>query len=257
MPGAQTGHNEFLFGHGRRRFFEHAVHLVETGLADQPPGSDRAVMRKLAFVRCLHRRHRAGLRRGNINQLPGARFLTVGNIEVVTDQKQERLASGERMGAEHRVSIAERFRLLDELNAIDVRSGGRRKRTLIARGNHQADFLDTGLQDFFKQDGERRFGLAIAVHQRLQRQAALVPAGGGDDSFADFHGRGGWLSQITVFMGCEAEHRERMAARQVKSNRSSGTVWCSVEPAARINRRTAPTLQPEHDFLTYHHIKMR
>jgi len=69
-----------------------------------------------------------------------------------------------------------------------VRSGGGGKRALIARRNHQADFLDTGVQDFLQQDGEGGFGLAVAVHQRLQRQAALVPAGGGNDSFADFHG---------------------------------------------------------------------
>jgi len=74
------------------------------------------------------------------------------------------------------------------MNAIDVRSGGGGKRRLIARGNNQADFLDAGVQDFLQQDGEGGFGLAVAVHERLERQAALVPAGGGDDSFADFHG---------------------------------------------------------------------
>jgi hypothetical protein len=44
------------------------------------------------------------------------------------------------------------------------------------------------VQDFFEQDGEGGFGLAVAVHERLERQAALVPAGGGNDSFANFHG---------------------------------------------------------------------
>ena len=37
VAGAQTGNNEFLFGHGRRRFLEHTVHLVETGLAPTAP----------------------------------------------------------------------------------------------------------------------------------------------------------------------------------------------------------------------------
>jgi hypothetical protein len=44
------------------------------------------------------------------------------------------------------------------------------------------------VQDFLEQDGEGGFGLAVAVHERLERQAALVPAGGGNDSFSDFHG---------------------------------------------------------------------
>jgi hypothetical protein len=69
-----------------------------------------------------------------------------------------------------------------------MRSGGGSERRLIARGNHQTDFLDAGMQDFFEQDGEGGFELAVAVHERLERQTALVPAGGGDDSFADFHG---------------------------------------------------------------------
>ena len=78
--------------------------------------------------------------------------------------------------------------MLDELNAVDVRSGGRREHGLIARSDHQPDFLDAGLEDFLQQDGEGGFGLAVTVHQPLQRHAALFPAGGGDDGFANFHG---------------------------------------------------------------------
>jgi len=91
------------------------------------------------------------------------------------------------MRAQDRVTVTERRGLLNEVKAINVRAYSHRERAPVAGRNYEADFLYAGLKHFFEQNREGRFGLAIAIHQRLQRQIALVTARDGDDGFADFH----------------------------------------------------------------------
>ena len=229
-------------------------------MARQPPGSDRAVVRQLAFVRGLHRRHRAGFRRGDINQLPGARFLAAGNIEVVANQKQERLLPGKRMGAEHRVAIAQRRGLLDELNAIDVRSGGGGKRTLspgaITRPISSMPACRTSSSRMVRADLDwpSRSTSDCSGRRRWSRPAAVMTA-------------------LRIFTG--EKHKKQMTALQVKSNRSNGTVWwgeatdepilaCQSEVTAAARTLAPPNCTllhvatTTHDLIiSYHHIKIR
>ena len=121
---------------------------------------------------------------------------------MIAHQKHERFVAGKLPRTRHRVPVAQRRGLLDELNAIGVRTGSGGKGTLVAGANHQADFLNAGLQHLLQQDGEGRFGLAIAVHQRLQRQVSLIATRGGDDSFANFHGRTPKGADDVFFMIC-------------------------------------------------------
>ena len=189
MAGTQTGHDEFLLGDRGRGFFQDAIHLIQTGAARQPPRAHCAVVRQLAFMGGLHRRDRAGFGGRNFQQLPGAGIFISADVKMVADQEQERLVAGKLTRTGHGVAVTQRRGLLDEMDAIGVRAGGGGKSALVAGADHQADFLDAGLDYFFQQDGEGGFGLAIAVHQRLQRQIPLMAARGGNDSFANFHGR--------------------------------------------------------------------
>ena len=113
--------------------------------------------------------------------------MAAADVEVVADQVQEGLAADELAGAVDGVAIAERLGLRDERQAAGVLAGGVGVGGLVARADHDADFLDAGAQHFFDDDGEDGFFHAVAVDQGLQRQGALVAAGGGDDGFADLH----------------------------------------------------------------------
>src|SRR5438128_282696 len=85
------------------------------------------------------------------------------------------------------MAITERRGLLNELqaNALATRRGGISR--LVPRTNHDANFLNSRRKDFFDENPQRRLGLPVAVHQRLQRQRALRFAGGGDYGLFDFH----------------------------------------------------------------------
>ena len=69
------------------------------------------------------------------------------------------------------------------------RTRGFRVGGLVARTDDHRDLGDAGGGDFPGEDGEGGLGDAVAVHQRLERQRALVFPGGGDDGFGDFHAR--------------------------------------------------------------------
>jgi hypothetical protein len=60
---------------------------------------------------------------------------------------------------------------------------------LIPRTHHDADLFDPRRGDFIDDDPERGSGVAIAIHQGLERQRALVAAGGSDNGLSDFHGQ--------------------------------------------------------------------
>jgi len=55
---------------------------------------------------------------------------------------------------------------------------------------HEADLLDAGGEHFVEEEGERGLLVAITIRERLQREAALGGAGGGDQGFGDTEGHG-------------------------------------------------------------------
>ena len=76
-----------------------------------------------------------------------------------------------------------------KVSRAGVRAGGGAIRGLVAGADDDADLLDPGAQDFLDDDRERGLGDAVAIDERLQRERALVFAGGGDEGLADVHGR--------------------------------------------------------------------
>jgi hypothetical protein len=93
-----------------------------------------------------------------------------------------------------------------------MRADGGGERLLVAGADHDPDLLNAGLQYVFQQNHERGLGLAVAVHQRLQGQIALVLAGRSDDSFSCFHSSPGRASGGFIVMG--GEHTQRTVALQ-------------------------------------------
>ena len=67
------------------------------------------------------------------------------------------------------MAVTARRGLLDELQANALAPRRRGIGRLIARTNHDANLLDPCREDFFEENPQRRLGLPIAIHQRLQR----------------------------------------------------------------------------------------
>ena len=95
---------------------------------------------------------------------------------------------GKGGGAEDGMAVTQRSRLLHKMQTAGVGAGGRAVGGLVARTDHNADLLDARLEHLFEDDGEGGFLGAVAVHEGLQGQGALVFAGGSDESFVYLHG---------------------------------------------------------------------
>src|SRR5271168_3743654 len=98
---------------------------------------------------------------------------------MITHQQEERVAARERARTPRRVSIAERFGLLNELQPSAMRAGGGTVSPGVSGMNHHADILGAGVERLLDDDGERGLGSAVAIHKGLQRQRALIGTGGG------------------------------------------------------------------------------
>ena len=188
MAGAQAGNDEPLLGFRGRGLLDHFIDLEQTLASGDEPSADRTVEGQLALVRRLHGGDAAILRSGGFDELLGAPLLRAAEVEMIADEEQERILAHELPAAMHRVTVAERRGLFDELDALGVRAGGRGVGGLIAGADDGANLLHARLEDFLDDDLERGLGDAVAVHEALQRQGALSLAGGGDDSFLDVHG---------------------------------------------------------------------
>jgi Uncharacterized protein conserved in bacteria len=139
------------------------------------------------LVRGLHGGHRAVLLGRDLDELLRTAAHFSADVEVVADQQQERLLPDELRRAQHGVAIAKRLLLLDELKAFGVLASRGTVGLFITGANHDRQLLDARREDFFDDDGQRRLGLAITVHEGLKRERALALAGGGDDGAFDFH----------------------------------------------------------------------
>ena len=124
---------------------------------------------------------------GGFEELGGAGFLGAAGVEVVAHHQEKRIIGREIRGAMHGVAVAEGLGLRDEAHLPGERAGGGGVGGLIAGANDHRDFGDARGGDFLGEDGEGGFRHTIAVHERLEREHALVFSGGGDDGFGDFH----------------------------------------------------------------------
>ncbi len=107
---------------------------------------------------------------------------------MIAHQQQERLPAHKFTGAKHRVPVTKRRVLLDKPQPPTLAPRGSGIGVLISRTDHHADLIDAGAKYFLDDDPQRSFGVAVPIHQRLQRECPLRFASGSDDSFFDFHG---------------------------------------------------------------------
>ncbi len=86
VTGAQTRHDQALFGFGRRRLLDDGFDLVEIGPTRQSSPANRAIIGEETFTRRLHGRHGTRLGLGHFHQLLGAAALAAVDIQVIADQ---------------------------------------------------------------------------------------------------------------------------------------------------------------------------
>ena len=97
--------------------------LEEPLASGDKASTDRAVEGQLAFMRGLHGGHAAILGGGSLDELLGATLLRSAQVKMIAYEQQERRFAGELASAKHRMAVAERRGLLDEPEALGVRSG--------------------------------------------------------------------------------------------------------------------------------------
>ena len=88
----------------------------------------------------------------------------------------------------HRVAVTHCLLLFDKLEPLHLPTSRRRIGLLVSRANNHANLLDACGSNFVDQNAQCRFGDAVPIHQRLQREGALGLPGGSNDSFLDLHG---------------------------------------------------------------------
>ena len=188
VTGAEAGDVQVLFGFGGGGLFADLVHLINAAVRARESATDRSVVGEFAFVGGLNRRDGTVFGAGDFDELLGAGFGSVLDVEVVADQEQERLRSREFAAAQHGVAVAARRILGDEVEPAGQIARSQAIGGFIARPDDEADLLDAGPQDFLGENAEGGFFEAVAVHERLERERGLRAAGGGDDGSFDFHG---------------------------------------------------------------------
>jgi hypothetical protein len=108
--------------------------------------------------------------------------------ELLADQQQKGLASGERPRAPNRMPVTLWRPLLHEMQALAVATRRRAVAVGIVRTHDHTNFLHAGTDRLLDNDGQRRFRFPIAIHEGLERQVALVRFGSGNEGFLDVHG---------------------------------------------------------------------
>src|SRR5262245_58298308 len=101
---------------------------------------------------------------------------------------QERRDADKVPGAVHRVAVTQCLRLLDKPQPRGVVAGGRGVGRRLAGADDDTDLLDAGLERLLDDDLQDRLLGAVAVDDALERQCALLTAGGRDNRPTDSHG---------------------------------------------------------------------
>jgi hypothetical protein len=124
---------------------------------------------------------------GDFDELPGAGFRSVLDVEMVADEQEERGAFGKITAAENGMAVAPWHVLGDEMQAARQFARAEAIRGFIAGPDHEANLVDPGVQDILGQNAEGGLFDSVAVHEGLEGERGLSAAGGSDDGFLDFH----------------------------------------------------------------------
>ena len=101
---------------------------------------------------------------------------------------QKRLIADKLAGPRDGIAVAAGLGLGDEFEPGGRRAGRLAEGRLVAGANHDRHLVGSGRDSLFHNDLERRLLRAVAIHEPLERQVAVIAAGGGDDGAGDFHG---------------------------------------------------------------------
>lgn len=184
VAGAEAGDHEALFGFGRGGFFKDGIDAVEVVAGGDAAGSDDAVAMEEGFAGGLDGGDGAGFGLGEIEETADTSGL---DEEVVADEVEEGILGSEGVGGIDGVTVAAGVRLGEEAEMREVGAGGFGVTGFVAGPDDDADFFDAGGEDLLKQDGEDGALFAVGADEGLQREGALLGAGGGDDGFFDVH----------------------------------------------------------------------
>src|SRR5262245_18643524 len=166
------------------------------------------------------------LRGRHLDQLLRRTLGYAAHVKMVSHQQQERLRLNKITRAQDGMPISKRPMLFNKLETSSVFPCGSLIRGLVARTNHDANFMNTCRLQFLNQNTQSRFGRPIAVHKGLERQIALGLPRGSDYGLFDFH------TSMLVF---ESAAKLAECARRVKD--LNGTRLCRPRPAAEINEK--------------------
>ena len=186
----QPRHQQLLFGHRRRGFFQHGLDLVERAFAAHEPAADRAIGRQEALVRRLHGGDRRVLGLRHADELAGAADRAVRHMQMVAHQVKKGLSADEFASAQHGVAVTARIALHNEAHPVAQRPAGAGIGGLVARADDHANSSTPASGGFLEDDLQGGLRFALLVNQHLERQRALPGIGRGDEGFADFHGMG-------------------------------------------------------------------
>ena len=123
-------------------------------LARQTTAADSSKKRKQAFPRGLNGRNGAILRFRDGDQAFRAWLLAPAHAQVVAYQMKEGPLADKLARAPHGVPVPERLGLRNEADPAGMAPGGLRVAVLVARPNHDADFLDHGAERMLHEDIE-------------------------------------------------------------------------------------------------------
>lgn len=190
VAGAQARHDQAQLGLGGGGFLKHGLDGVDVLPTGNPPAADRAVIRKQMLARRVHGGDGTRLALGNRDQVLGAGGAVPADVEMVPHQVKERLIARELGGAVDGVAVSARFVLRNKTQRRSVCTDGAGVRHLVIGRDNDGNLFNTSGPSLLYQDGEDRLLDAVAIDERLEGKGALLPAGGGDDGFADLHREG-------------------------------------------------------------------
>src|SRR5262245_61642080 len=114
MARAKSRHHQLLLRLGRSRLLQDLRNLIQSLPARHKVAPDRSIVRQLALMGRLHRRHRTIFGPGNLHELLRATLRRATDVKMISYQQQKRLAPDKLLRTANRVTVPERRFLLDE-----------------------------------------------------------------------------------------------------------------------------------------------
>src|SRR3954469_23068730 len=152
ISSAKAWDDQLLLCDRGSRLFKDLFNLVKMLFVRHSFAPDRSIVRKHPFAGGLHRRNGAFFCARDIHQLLSAGFIFSAQVKMIAHEMKKGVARDKFTRTEQSVTIALRLVLSDELHL----GGDISKRALvpflIQRRNYQPDLIDSGAQDFVKND---------------------------------------------------------------------------------------------------------